>query len=194
MLEKREAVLQKKCEAELNAAKQFSKDKNKRAALQALKKKKLYEGQMENLANQQLRVQDQLITLEGARMTTETVSALKQSAAEMKRLSKQVNIENVDKTMDELNEQTDAMRQIQEALGQPVGPSAEFDDEELDAELAELEELELDGEMTAMPAAPAAAQPAEALPAVPARPVAAPSSADAELEELRREMELMEAA
>ena len=42
MLEKREMLLHKKMAAELEKAKDFNRAKNKRAALQCLKKKKLY--------------------------------------------------------------------------------------------------------------------------------------------------------
>ena len=38
------------------------------------------------------------------------------------------NIDDVDKTMDEINEQTENMKQIQEALSTPIGASADFDE------------------------------------------------------------------
>ena len=38
------------------------------------------------------------------------------------------NIDDVDKTMDEINEQTENMKQIQDALAQPVGAMADIDD------------------------------------------------------------------
>lgn len=38
------------------------------------------------------------------------------------------NIDYVDKTMDEVNEQTENMRQIQEALSAPIGSAADFDE------------------------------------------------------------------
>ena len=38
------------------------------------------------------------------------------------------NIDDVDKTMDEINEQTENMKQIQEALSTPLGAAAEFDE------------------------------------------------------------------
>eukprot|EP00982_Pelagococcus_subviridis_P014809 31357-Pelagococcus_subviridis.AAC.8 len=60
--------------------------------------------------------------------------------------------------MDDINEQSEKMRQVQEALGQPVGYSADLDEDELDAELAELEAEDLLEEELAPPAtAPATA-------------------------------------
>lgn len=38
------------------------------------------------------------------------------------------NIDDVDKTMDEINEQTENMKQIQDALSAPLGASADFDE------------------------------------------------------------------
>ena len=38
------------------------------------------------------------------------------------------NIDDVDKTMDEINEQTENMKQIQEALSAPIGAAADFDE------------------------------------------------------------------
>merc|ERR1712054_516784 len=99
---------------EHNRAKEFTKQKNKKAALMCLKRKKLYEQQVETLANNTLRIQDQIITLEGAKATTETVKAMREGAATMK--------------------------QIQDALSAPVGALADLDEDDLDAELAELED------------------------------------------------------
>jgi hypothetical protein len=38
------------------------------------------------------------------------------------------NIDDVDKTMDEINEQTENMKQIQEALSTPIGAAADIDE------------------------------------------------------------------
>jgi charged multivesicular body protein 4 len=60
MLEKKEKVLQKKIALEIQKAKEFTRLKNKRAAIQCLKRKKLYEVQVEQLGNFQLRIHDQV--------------------------------------------------------------------------------------------------------------------------------------
>ncbi|CAN6564490.1 hypothetical protein ACFX13_027068 [Malus domestica] len=158
MLEKKEKVLQKKAAGEVDRAKDFTRAKNKRAAIQCLKRKRLYEQQIEQLGNFQLRIHDQMIMLEGAKATTETVDALRTGAAAMKAMQKATNIDDVDKTMDEINEQTENMKQIQEALSTPIGAVADFDEDELEAELEELEGAELEEQLlqpaTQAPAAP----------------------------------------
>ncbi|PIA64535.1 hypothetical protein AQUCO_00100191v1 [Aquilegia coerulea] len=147
MLEKKEKVLLKKASGEVEKAKEFTRAKNKRAAIQCLKRKRLYEQQIEQLGNFQLRIHDQMIMLEGAKATTDTVDALRTGAAAMKAMQKAVNIDDVDKTMDEINEQTENMKQIQEALSTPIGSAADFDEDDLEAELEELEEAELEEQL-----------------------------------------------
>uniref|UniRef100_A0ACD5XR29 Uncharacterized protein n=4 Tax=Avena sativa TaxID=4498 RepID=A0ACD5XR29_AVESA len=147
MLEKKEKVLEKKAAGELEKAKDFSKAKNKRAAIQSLKRKKMYEQQIEQLGNFQLRIHDQMIMLEAAKATTETVDALRTGAKAMKAMQKATNIDDVDKTMDEINEQTENMKQIQDALSAPIGASADYDEDELEAELEELEGAELESQL-----------------------------------------------
>ncbi|KAF5187808.1 vacuolar protein sorting-associated protein 32-like protein [Thalictrum thalictroides] len=74
--------------------------------------------------------------------------------------------------MDEINEQTENMKQIQEALSTPIGSAADFDEDELEAELEELEGAELEEQLlqpaTTAPAAsvhvPAGRQPTRPLP------------------------------
>ncbi len=50
------------------------------AALQALKKRKLYESQLESVENNIMRVNEQQMMLENQRTTVETVSALSNAA------------------------------------------------------------------------------------------------------------------
>ena len=195
MLEKKEALTNKKIAEELAAAREANKAGNKRRAIQHLKKKKLYEAQLDALSTSQLKLQEQVIMLEGSRATSETYGALKSGADAMRRLAKETSIEDVDATMDMINEQTDQMRQVQEALGQPTGMAAEFDEDELEEELAELDAMDVEDKLLD----PALAKeleeptlPSVPLPAVPASASASALSADeeAELRALQAEMEL----
>jgi len=190
MLEKKEKVLQKKIAMEIEKAKEFTRTKNKKAAIQCLKRKKLYEVQVEQLGNFQLRIHDQMIMLEGAKATTETVDALRSGASAMKAIQKATNIDDVDKTMDEINEQTENMKQIQEALSTPIGVSADIDEDELEAELEDLEGAELEEQLlqpstTQLPA-PTYSRPT----AVPAKKPPQNVEEDDELAALQAEMAL----
>lgn len=188
-------MLQKKMAEEIKKAKEYTKMKNKRAALQCLKRKKMYEAQADQLANQQLRIHDQKIMLEGAKATTETVAAMRSGAQAMKKLQKETNIDDVDKTMEEITEQTENLRQINDALGQPIGFAAEIDEDDLDAELQELEAEELDRQLMepAIPPTSARAEPDVGLdlPTVPTGGVAtAASTEEDELRALEAELAL----
>ncbi|ESW24937.1 hypothetical protein PHAVU_004G173400 [Phaseolus vulgaris] len=163
LLEKKEDVLLKKVNAEKEKAIEFIRGKNKRGAAQCVKRKKLYEQQIEQLGNFQLRIHDQMIMLEGATVTTDTVAALRIGAAAMKAVQKATKIDDVDKTMEEINQQTDNMRMIQEALSAPLGPASYIDEDELEAELEELEAGELEEQLL---------QPAATAPAVSVQPPA----------------------
>ncbi len=207
MLEKREALLIKKISAELEKAKAFNRSGNKRAALQCLKRKKLYESQCEVVANQQLKLQEQMIVLEGSKATAETFNALKSGAGAMKQLAKETDVDKVDKVMDEISDQTEKMRQVNEALGQQVGYAAELDEDELEAELAELDALDVEDallqkeieelepgfttqskeEVVVMPDVPKM----KPVPKMPANVKKIASTEEEELEALRAEMELL---
>jgi len=214
MLDKKERKLQKDIAHELARAKEFTLAKNKRAAMQCLKKKKLLEQQLDYIMNNKLRIEDQKILLEGQAMTAETVNAMRAGASQMKKMSEATNIDDVDRVMDDINDTTDAVKQVQEAMGQPVGAMADLDEDELENELLELEAAELDAQLldTTATAAPARVQPAQpaavaspnlGMPAAPtATPVAMPTvptgkpaqaaktAEELELEALQAEMAL----
>lgn len=190
MLTKRAGLLEKKVKEQMDKARQLTKDGNKRAALMALKNKKLYETQLEQVENNMLRVNEQKIMLENQRTTIETVSALKMSAESSKATMKEMKIEKVDQIFDDINEQNDQMREIQEALGQSLGPAADMDEEELLAELEEMEAEQLDAELME-PAVPTMKVDA-GLPSVPTGKISAPAKTqeELELEQLQAEMAL----
>ncbi|KNA18108.1 hypothetical protein SOVF_073750 [Spinacia oleracea] len=189
MLVKKEQVLEKRAAAEVQKAKEFTKAKNKRAAIQCLKRKRLYEQQAEQVGNFQLRIHDQIIMLDSAKATTETVAALRSGANAMKAMQKATNIDDVDKTMDEINEQTDNLRQIQEALASPIGGAADFDEDELEAELEELEGAELE-EQLLQPATTAPIAPIHAPVMNPPRPTPQKNTDEDELAALQAELAL----
>ena len=74
--------------------------------------------------------------------------------------------------LDEINEQTDQMQQIQDAMGQPIGAAADLDEDALMQELEDLESEQLDTELLAPAPAPSGKVAAKAgkdeLPSVPA--------------------------
>ena len=143
--------------------------------------------------------------IESAKTAAEVASAMSLSGAVLKHLSKTTNVESVDKVMDDIQEATDRMAEVQSALAQPVHGGDPLDEDALDAELAELEALDTDADLLgtaqAMPAAPKVlpvAPPAvttAAMPGVPAhrpgvaaQPPAVLTPEEEELEALQAEM------
>eukprot|EP00126_Sphaerothecum_destruens_P009590 Sdes_comp20543_c0_seq1m15250 len=169
LLEKRENYLEKKIENELLVAKKNA-SKNKRIALMALKRKKTYEAQIEKITGARMTIETQVLTIENANVNLEAMNAMKMGAATMKNIHGTMTIEKVDETMDEIREQMDVANEIGDAISQPVGFGIDFDDEELNAELDELEQEELDKQLldTEISASDQRIQfPSSTLPAVP---------------------------
>lgn len=193
-LDKRKSLLEKRIEAELEKAKEFTRQKKKTQALQCLKKKKLLENEVANLDNMIMRVNEQRMMLEGQRTTVEVVSTMHAAAMTAKDNMKAMKIENVDKVVDEINETTDQMRQLNEVFAAPLGLGNDLDEDELMGELEELEASELDKELLQPAPVPTTKVPqaSEKMPSVPQRqkPAAAKTAEELELEALQAEMAL----
>jgi Snf7 len=101
----------------------------------ALKKKKMYESQLEQVDNNIARVNEQQLMLENQRSTAVTVLALSDAAKASKATMQEMKIENVDKVLDEINDTNDQMAQISDAMAQPIGAAADLDEDELMGEL-----------------------------------------------------------
>jgi len=141
MIEKKEEYLQKKIDEELKKAKANAVS-NKAAATQALRRKKASEADMDRLAGQRLQLELQINTLESANLNAETMNAMKKASDVLASIHGNMNIDTVDATMSKITEQREIANEIAEAISNPVG--TELDEEELKAELAELEQETLD--------------------------------------------------
>ncbi|ERN00222.1 hypothetical protein AMTRI_Chr13g115840 [Amborella trichopoda] len=147
VLEEKECALQNKIAAEVERAKEFIRTKNKRATIQCLKRKRLFEEQVEQLRDFQYRIHIQILMLEGAKAASETLDALKIGALSMQSIQRGMNIDGVKETMDRISEQIEDMRDIQEAVSVPVGLAKGFDDDDLDKELEQLERTAMEEEL-----------------------------------------------
>jgi charged multivesicular body protein 4 len=150
MLEKRETYLQKKIDHELEEAKKNAA-KNKRGALMALKRKKAYQGQIEKISGAKLTLEQQVMAIEDANINLEAMGAMKMGAQAMRGIHGSLNIDKVDDTMEEIRDQMDIANEINDAISKPVGFGMEFDDDELSAELDELEQEQIDSKLMDIP-------------------------------------------
>merc|ERR1712244_49674 len=99
-----------------------------------------------------LNLETQIMALEDAHLNKETLKAMKTSANAMKATVKESDLDKADELMEDINEAMDQVNEMNEAMAQPLGQM--MDDDELEAELAELEELEADELLNDMADAP----------------------------------------
>ncbi|KAG7220372.1 hypothetical protein INR49_018210 [Caranx melampygus] len=143
MLTKKQEFLEKKIEQELQIAKKNGM-KNKRGALQALKRKKRYEKQLAQIDGTLSTIEFQREALENANTNTEVLKNMGFAAKAMKSAHENMDIDKVDDLMQDITEQQELAQEISDAISKPVGFGEEFDEDELLAELDELEQEELD--------------------------------------------------
>lgn len=136
LLSKKQAHLQGQITAQENEARKFLTRGNKTMAKNALKKKKVYEGQLVKLESQMDSLEQQLFSIESANLNLETMRAMKQGAKAMKSIHSGLDIDRVDETMDEIREQVELGEEISDAISRPLYTGAnEIDEDELDEEL-----------------------------------------------------------
>lgn len=93
-------------------------------------------------------VEREISSIETANINKETLDAMKGAQQAMKKIHGDLSIEKVDQTMEDLREQHAIGEEIADALTQ--GNSMQgVDEDELDEELAELQQEELDNKMIA---------------------------------------------
>ncbi|GKV16467.1 hypothetical protein SLEP1_g27107 [Rubroshorea leprosula] len=80
-----------------------------------------------------------IVMLECVKATTETLDI-----SAMMAINKATVINKADKTMDEILQQYENIREIREALSSPTGAATNFDDDELEAALEELKQSNLE--------------------------------------------------
>ncbi|XP_040059340.1 charged multivesicular body protein 4b [Gasterosteus aculeatus] len=171
MLAKKQDFLEKKIDTELMTAKKNG-TKNKRAALQALKRKKRYEKQLAQIDGTLSTIEFQREALENANTNTEVLKNMGYAAKAMKAAHENMDIDKVDDLMADITEQQEVAQEISDVISRPIGFGDEFDEDELMAELEELEQEELDKnllEIQGTQDVPLPSVPSTSLPSRPAK-------------------------
>jgi len=148
--DKREEHIQKKIDGMITEAKAKMAKGDKKGALYAMKRKKLYEQEAAKIQNVRFTLETQVINLESAQQNAQTYSALKQGNTAMQGIRKDVGIEQVDDVMDEIKEEMEMAQEINDAIAQPVDPLM-ADEDELLEELNMLETADLEAELLKPP-------------------------------------------
>lgn len=148
MLEKKQEHLEKKINAENATAKKYAKT-NKRLALQALKRRKRLEKQLNQIDGTLSTLEFQRESLENAGTNTEVLKNMKFAADALKNVHRSLDVEDVHDMMGDIHEQTEILTEISEAIC-GVGSNQDFDDDELRAELEAIEQEGLDDKLVGM--------------------------------------------
>jgi len=151
-------------------------------ALFALKRKKLYEAEVDKIQNVKMTLETQVINLESAAQNAQTYKAMQAGTTTMKKIRQDVGLENVDDVMDEIKEEMELAAEINNAIAQPIDPFL-ADEDELLAELNDLETSDLE-ELLLKPTPQVASHTPMALPQVPSSKL--PALAKDEEDDLRK--------
>jgi len=171
MLLKKSDFLEKKIEQELATAKKHG-TKNKRAALNALKRKKRLEKQQEQIDGTLTTIEFQREALENAQSNTQIIQNMDYAAKALKKAHNGLDVDKVDDLMADIQEQQDVANEIADAIAKPMGFQDDVDEDDLLAELEEMEQEELDKELLEV-------TPAEPLPSLPTPSSQVPTSSKA---------------
>ncbi|KAI4257267.1 MAG: hypothetical protein L6R35_007490 [Caloplaca aegaea] len=115
-------------------------------------------------------LEQQIYSIESANINQETLAAMKNAGAAMKAIHGKMTMEDVDVTMEQLREQHELTQEIGNAItSMPI--TEPIDDDELESDLAALEQEKLDEQMLRTGTVPVAdALGGRALPAVETGP------------------------
>jgi len=136
-LDKREAHLEKQIAKLLQSAKAKLQMKNKKGAMYDMKRKKMLDKELTGIQNKKLTLETQVLALENAQMNQKVFKVVQEGTETIKNVQKNVNIDEVENLMEDMQELGEDQDAINEALGQPM---QDFDDDELLAELDDLED------------------------------------------------------
>ena len=122
--------------------------KNKRVAIAALKRKKRLEKQLQQIDNTLSTIEFQREAIENASTNIEAVKALDYGRKALSAAHKQLDVDDVNDLMDDISEEMQNANEISEALSGMGGAFGDdIDEDELNAELEELEQEDLDEQM-----------------------------------------------
>uniref|UniRef100_A0A7S4B3Z7 Uncharacterized protein n=1 Tax=Chrysotila carterae TaxID=13221 RepID=A0A7S4B3Z7_CHRCT len=201
-LEKREEHLIRKIDMEIKQARTFNAAGKKREALTCIKRKKMYEKQLEQISGAKMTLETQRLALENVNINRETLEAQRLGAAAMSAATKQMGgVEAVEETMDSVEEGLQDADEIGQAMARSVNTGLDQDDDELLAELEGLEQDDLDATLTSVAPSSSKASDEEAelekalmMPTAPLNAPSAPKTAARPMTDEERELAELEAS
>ena len=127
---KREEHLQFKIDNEIKQAREFSKVNKKREALTCIKRKKMYEKQLEQLSGAKMTLETQRLALENININKETIEAQRTATQAMQAATRQMGgVDAVEDTMDQVEEGLQDADEIGQAMARSVNTGIDADDD-----------------------------------------------------------------
>jgi hypothetical protein len=134
-MSKQEEFIATKIDEQMTAAATAMRAKNKTRALHCMNLKKMYEKRQADLERQKFNVEQQLMTLQTARVTVANMQSMKDGAQMLKRLQQQVSSDDAHETIVDIEAQMVESDAISSELALPMGAAKEADEDEMLAEL-----------------------------------------------------------
>jgi len=181
MLEKREKYLEDKILKEVQIAK-ANATKAPNAAKMALKRRRVYTNQIEMLQGAKTTLETQIMAIESATTNFAILNSMTEGANALRQLNRNMDVDEVESTMDEIRDQMTTHEEIAQAIATPIGNEL-MDEAGLEEELDALVQEELRTQFAAVPAVPTTPLPTAKVPAQ-----AAPRTDEEEFEALGAEM------
>src|SRR5277367_4040512 len=117
----------------------------KQKALKVLQRRKMYEGQRDQLEQQSWNMQQAGMMTDNLKNVMTTVDVMKQTNKSLKQQYGKINIDKIERMQDEMADLMDMGNDIQESISRSYDVPEEVDEAELDAELEALgNEVELE--------------------------------------------------
>ncbi|XP_066945843.1 putative charged multivesicular body protein 4B-like protein CHMP4BP1 isoform X2 [Macrobrachium rosenbergii] len=132
---------------------------------EALKRKKKYEQQLQQIDGTLSTLEFQREALESASTNTSVLQTMGMAAKSLKAAHQHMDVDKVHDMMDDIAEQQDLAKEITEAISGGLAFGNDVDEDDLLAELEELEQENLDEQLLdtgALPSVPTAALPSRA--------------------------------
>jgi len=126
-------------------------------AKDALKRKKMYEAQRQQLSNQSFTIEQTSFAIDSVKDYQATIAAMSEANKTLKAEQKKLNIDSIEDIQDELEDMLDDFEELNQVMSRTYGAEYEIEDADIEAELACLED-ELGGldvqESVSMPSLP----------------------------------------
>jgi charged multivesicular body protein 4 len=139
LVQQRQTYLQNNSDMEVARAKQHMRKKNRSAAIVCLKRKQMYDKEIANLENVRFSLEQEIMALDGAVANADVVRAMKVGADGLKQIQRNMTVDRVEDTMQEVRETVADAEDVSRAIAEPLDGIDVEDDLELERELADLE-------------------------------------------------------